>query len=193
MGQHLTLILGGARSGKSAHAQRLAAERGGAVLYVATAEAGDEEMAARIAAHRAERPAGWQTLEAPKNVGRVIRALVSRQSSVISHQSSAVISEIILLDCLTLLANNVIVPLPEPVSAEAAEAALDAEVDDLLAAYAESKAEWIVISNEVGLGLVPPYPLGRVYRDALGRANQRIANEADEVLLMVAGIAMRVK
>lgn len=162
-------------------------------MYVATAEAGDEEMAARIAAHRAERPAGWQTLEAPKNVGRVIRALVSRQSSVISHQSSAVISEIILLDCLTLLANNVIVPLPEPVSAEAAEAALDAEVDDLLAAYAESQAEWIVISNEVGLGLVPPYPLGRVYRDALGRANQRIANEADEVLLMVAGIAMRVK
>ncbi|MBI3362834.1 MAG: bifunctional adenosylcobinamide kinase/adenosylcobinamide-phosphate guanylyltransferase [Chloroflexi bacterium] len=208
MGNRLTLILGGARSGKSAHAQQLAAERGKAVLYVATAEAGDEEMAARIATHRTERPAHWQTLEAPTNVGQAIRDYVSRQSSAAASQTPPPTShfsppsshvpppaspDLILLDCLTLLANNVVVPLPEPVSAEAAEAALDAELDGLLAAYAESRAEWIVISNEVGLGLVPPYPLGRAYRDALGRANQRLAAEADEVFFMVAGLAMRVK
>jgi adenosylcobinamide kinase/adenosylcobinamide-phosphate guanylyltransferase len=180
MGKRLTLILGGARSGKSAYAQRLAAERGNDVLYVATAEAGDDEMAARIAAHRAERPAHWRTLEAPRQVGSAIRVVAGDAG-------------VVLIDCLTLLASNVIVPLPEPVTVVAAESALNAEVDELLAAYAESEAEWIVISNEVGLGLVPPYPLGRAYRDALGRANQRLAGVADEVLFMVAGLPMRVK
>ncbi|MBF8284067.1 MAG: cobP [Anaerolineales bacterium] len=177
MGKRLTLILGGARSGKSAYAQRLAAERGNDVLYVATAEAGDDEMAARIAAHRAERPAHWRTLEAPRQVGSAIRVVAGDAG-------------VVLIDCLTLLASNVIVPLPEPV---AAEAALIAEVDGLLAAYAASQAQWIVISNEVGLGLVPPFPLGRAYRDALGRANQRLAAAADEVVFMVAGLPMRVK
>jgi len=183
MGKRLTLILGGARSGNSAYAEKLAAERGERVLYVATAEAGDEEMAARIAVHRAERPAYWRTLEAPRAVGRAVRSLITDDLSL----------DVVLLDCLTLLANNVIAPLPEPVTAQAAEAALDAEVDELLAAYAESAVEWIVISNEVGLGLVPPYPLGRAYRDALGRANQRLAGVADEVLFMVAGLPMQVK
>lgn len=180
MGKRLTFILGGARSGKSAYAQKLAAERGKAVLYVATAEARDEEMAVRIAAHRAERPADWRTLEAPANAGSAVRAAEAG-------------ADVILVDCLTLLANNVITPLPEPVTPEAAEAALDAEVDGLLAAYADSCAEWIVISNEVGLGLVPPYPLGRVYRDALGRANQRLAAAADEAVFMVAGLPMTIK
>jgi adenosylcobinamide kinase/adenosylcobinamide-phosphate guanylyltransferase len=183
MGKRLTLILGGARSGKSAYAQKLAAERGERVLYVATAEAGDPEMAARIAAHRADRPAHWQTLEAPRQVGEAITASVKLQTA----------PDVILIDCLTLLASNVIVPLPEPVTYEDAEAVLTAEVKGLLLAYAESNAEWIVISNEVGLGLVPPYPLGRVYRDALGRANQRLASAADEVLFMVAGLPMGVK
>ena len=177
MGKRLTLILGGARSGKSAYAQHLAAERGNDVLYVATAEAGDDEMAARIAAHRAERPAHWRTLEAPRQVGSAIRVVAGDAG-------------VVLIDCLTLLASNVIVPLPEPV---AAEAALIAEVDGLLAAYAARQAQWIVISNEVGLGLVPPFPLGRAYRDALGRANQRLAAAADEVVFMVAGLPMRVK
>jgi len=180
MGRRLTLILGGARSGKSAYAQRLAMERREAVLYVATAEAGDEEMAARIAAHRAERPPGWQTLEAPTKVGAAI-------------QSWPMPVDVILIDCLTLLANNVIAPLPEPVTEAAAESALNAEVEALLAAHAAGNAEWIVISNEVFLGLVPPYPLGRVYRDALGRANQRLAEAADEALLMVAGLPMKLK
>ena len=97
MSKRLTLILGGARSGKSAHALKLAAERGRAVVYVATAQAGDEEMKARIAAHRAERPAGWRTLEAPTQAGAAIRAGAGQ-------------ADVIVLDCLTLLASNVIVP-----------------------------------------------------------------------------------
>jgi len=179
MGKRLTLILGGARSGKSAYAQRLAMERGERVLYVATADAGDEEMAARIAAHQAERPAHWRTLEAPRRVGAAIR--------------SAGDVDVILIDCLTLLASNVIVPMLEPVTEEKAESALNAEMDELFAGYRANNAEWIVISNEVGLGLVPPYPLGRVYRDVLGRANQRLAAEADEVVFLIAGLPMWVK
>jgi len=186
MKKHLTLILGGARSGKSTYAQKLAAERGETVLYVATAQAGDEEMAARIAAHQAERPAHWQILEAPTQVGLAIRAY--HASLVTPHVPS-----VILIDCITLLASNILLSLPEPITIQAAEAALDAEIDDLLVAYSESNAEWIVVSNEVGMGLVPPYPLGRVYRDALGRVNQRLATKADEVLFMVAGLTMKVK
>ena len=181
MRKRLTLILGGARSGKSTYAQQLALERG-AILYVATAEALDDEMTTRIAAHRAERPAHWRTLEAPRHVGRAINTYVSGFTP-----------DVILLDCLTLLANNVIGPLPEPLTVEAAEAALDTEIEELLITYAASESDWLVVSNEVGLGLVPPYPLGRIYRDVLGRANQRLAMQADEVVFMIAGLPMKVK
>jgi adenosylcobinamide kinase/adenosylcobinamide-phosphate guanylyltransferase len=184
MPKRLTFILGGARSGKSVYAQRLAAERGERVLYVATAEAGDGDMAARIAVHRAERPAHWQTLEAAHGVGPAIQEYASRATPA---------ATVIIVDCLTLLANNVIVPLPESATETEATAALNGELDGLLAAFREGAAEWIVISNEVGLGIVPAYPLGRVYRDALGRANQRLAAAADEVLFMVAGLPLRVK
>jgi adenosylcobinamide kinase / adenosylcobinamide-phosphate guanylyltransferase len=180
MSRKMTLILGGARSGKSTLAQKMAGEGGRTVLYVATATAGDEEMAARIAAHRAERPAHWHTLEAPLQVGAAIVA-------------AGVAAEVVLVDCLTLLANNVLGRLPETISAPEAEAALAVEVDGLLAAYVAGSADWIVVSNEVGLGLVPPYPLGRLYRDALGRANQRLAAASDDVLFMVAGLPLVLK
>ena len=98
-----------------------------------------------------------------------------------------------LLDCLTLLASNAILALGDEPAAQAAEGAVDREVSALLAAYREGAATWIVVSNEVGMGLVPPYPLGRAYRDALGRANQRIAAAADRVLLMVAGLSLALK
>jgi adenosylcobinamide kinase/adenosylcobinamide-phosphate guanylyltransferase len=182
MTKRLTLILGGARSGKSTYAETLAAERGEQVLYVATAQAWDEEMRLRIANHRAQRPASWYTLEAQQEVGEAITATLQ------SHTP-----DIILLDCLTLLASNIITALPESVNALEATAALLVEVDALLAAYAQSETSWIIVSNEVGLGIVPPYPLGRVYRDALGRANQRLAAVADEVLFMVAGLPLVVK
>jgi adenosylcobinamide kinase/adenosylcobinamide-phosphate guanylyltransferase len=179
MSRSLTFILGGARSGKSAYAQRLAARPGQRVLYVATAEAGDDEMAARIAAHRAERPPDWDTVEAPRNVGAALR--------------QAPAADVVIVDCLTLLANNLIVPLPEPVLGELAEAVLLGEIESLLDAYQATDAHWLIVSNELGLGLVPPYPLGRVYRDALGRANQRVAAAADNVLFMVAGLPLALK
>ena len=180
MGKRLTLILGGARSGKSAHAERLAAERGRAILYVATAEAKDDEMRARIARHRERRPTDWITLEAPRNVAGLIR----------EHSGDV---DVILLDCLTLLANNVLPPLSERLDEEAVEAPLNREIGELLVAYNESEAEWILVSNEVGLGIVPVNPLGRLFRDLLGKANQSLASEADEVLFMVAGLPMRLK
>lgn len=176
----LTLILGGARSGKSRYAEQATAQLGGRVLYVATAQAGDEEMAARIAAHQAARPGDWDTLEAATRVGPAIQAWPRP-------------AEVILLDCVTLLASNVLMELGEAVDQAAAESALSAEIDGLLAAFQALPAHWLVISNEVGLGLVPPYPLGRVYRDALGRANQRLAAAADDVLFMVAGLPLVVK
>lgn len=180
LSKSLTLILGGARSGKSSYAQQLARERGGdQVLFVATAQALDGEMAARIQAHRRERPSAWRTLEAPRHTGDAI--------------ARAEPSAVVLVDCLTLLVSNAVLALPESAGAKEAEGAALAEVEELLATFKSSKANWIVISNEVGMGLVPPYPVGRAYRDALGRANQCLAAEADQVLFMVAGIPMKVK
>ena len=183
MAGRLTLILGGARSGKSSYAEALAAEHGGPVLYVATAEAWDGEMAARIANHKAQRPAHWRTLEAPRHPGLAVAEILQAADA----------PAVVLVDCLTLLANNVLLALPEGASEAQAAAALLAEVDELLTARQSSAAQWIIVSNEVGLGIVPAYPLGRLYRDALGRANQRVAAAADRVVLMVAGIPMNVK
>jgi adenosylcobinamide kinase/adenosylcobinamide-phosphate guanylyltransferase len=176
----MTLILGGVRSGKSSFAEKLAAEHGGSVLYVATAEGHDEEMAARIALHRAQRPATWMTLEAPSRTGRAIAAFKSAP-------------DVVLVDCITLLASNAMSGLTEPCSSRSAETLVDAEIRLLLEARENSRAAWFVVSNETGLGVVPPYPLGRAYRDALGRANQTLAAAADTVLFMVAGIPMKVK
>lgn len=182
MNRKLTLILGGARSGKSSYAEKLARDVGGAVLYVATAEALDQEMEARIATHRDKRPTVWRTLEAPRAVAQAIAA----------DQGPA---DVLLLDCVTLLVNNVFGPDTEEDSgAQAlAEARTMEEVESLLTVYESGDSHWIVVSNEVGLGLVPPYPLGRAYRDALGRANQRLAEAADEVLFMVAGLPIGLK
>ncbi|HRE29397.1 MAG TPA: bifunctional adenosylcobinamide kinase/adenosylcobinamide-phosphate guanylyltransferase [Anaerolineales bacterium] len=180
----LTFILGGARSGKSSYAERLATEHGGPVLYVATARAWDSDMAARIRRHQADRPAHWRTLEAPLGVGAAVTDWLAA-----ANEKPAVI----LLDCLTLLANNVIAPLPEDLRPEVAEEALAPEIAALTECIAASGIDWIVVSNEVGLGIVPPYALGRAYRDALGRANQRMAAVADRVLFMVAGLPLTVK
>lgn len=183
MTRQLTLVLGGARSGKSGYAEQLASASGGNVLYLATAQAWDEEMATRIANHRAQRPAHWHTVEAPLQAGAALTAALG----------TAPPCQVVLLDCLTLLASNVLITLPETSSEAEATAALMAEVDALLQVYQAHDLAWIIVSNEVGLGIVPPYPLGRLYRDALGRANQRLAQVADEVLFMVAGLPMVVK
>ncbi len=180
MERKLVLILGGARSGKSAYALKMAQEAHGKVLFVATAEGEDEEMVERIEHHREERPSAWHTLEAPLHVGEAIRVSWNGE-------------ETILLDCLTLLAGNVLGRIPEPYDSKIAQAMMDEELDNILDVYRHLDAIWLVVSNEVGLGIVPAYPLGRIYRDVLGRANQRLAAEADEVIFMVAGLVMRVK
>ncbi len=180
--KELILILGGARSGKSAFAERLAAARGGGVLFVATATAGDEEMARRIAAHRVARPAAWRLLEAPVAVAdRLAEGGPERVGTV-------------LLDCLTLLVSNLLLA-HEAEGEEGVARRVDAEIDGLLRRFDEDQgaATWLIVSSEVGLGLVPPYPLGRLFRDLLGRANQRFAARADRVYLMVAGLPLDIK
>lgn len=180
MGQ-LMLVLGGARSGKSTYAQQLAHTLGGDhVLFVATAQAGDADMAQRIARHRQSRPAAWRTIEAPRHVGQALR----------SHLGDAAT---VLIDCMTLLVSNILLSAGMPPDLEKAEGALQDEIDTLVQACQTSPATCIVVSNEVGLGLVPDTPLGRVYRDLLGRANQTLATHAQSVYFMIAGLAVDVK
>jgi adenosylcobinamide kinase / adenosylcobinamide-phosphate guanylyltransferase len=176
----LTLILGGARSGKTRYAQEQARQIGGDVLYVATAEAGDEEMRMRIEAHRAARPAEWRTLEAALQVGETLML-------------NQVRAQVVIMDCITLLVSNVVVSFAENAPFDDVKQKVQAEIDALLKAHSNLGGQWFVVSNEVGLGLVPPYPMGRVYRDLLGWANQTLARSADCVIFMVAGIPMIVK
>ena len=184
----LTLILGGARSGKSGYAERLALQHGGQVLFVATAQPLDGEMAERIANHQKNRPANWQTLEIASAVGALLKSRT---------QSGTLQTGVILVDCLTLLVSNLLLAVSSgtgedlTVDEEAATALVETEITRLLEAVHTIPAEWIIVSNEVGLGLVPSYPLGRVYRDLLGRANQHLASRADKVIFMIAGIPMR--
>jgi adenosylcobinamide kinase/adenosylcobinamide-phosphate guanylyltransferase len=180
MSKQLVLILGGARSGKSRVAEKVAGRLGERVLYVATAEARDGEMATRIARHRRRRPGAWRTLEAPVAVGEAL----CREAGD---------ADVVLLDCLTLLISNLLLPLGEEPDEEVATALVDRELDGLLAAYAEGGYSLVIVSNEVGWGLVPPYPLGRVYRDLLGWAHQRLCDCADRAYLVVAGVPLDLK
>ena len=176
MGRELVLILGGARSGKSDLAQRLATE-GESVLFVATAQAGDDDMAQRIEAHQASRPDEWDTLEEPTDLEDALRPVLDEYDTV-------------LVDCLTLWVSNLLL---EHENAPDAESLILTRAQALLNLYDESDARWIVVSNEVGMGIVPPYELGRAYRDALGRVNQLFAAKADKAYFMVAGIALDLK
>lgn len=174
-----TLILGGARSGKSRYAEELASNVCGAVLFVATAEPGDEEMQKRIEAHRRNRPMFWQTLEATENVGSQITENIGAAQTVI-------------IDCITLLVSNVLLK-HENEPDEVVEKAVTDETDGLIECTGSSEANFIIVSNEVGLGLVPADPLSRRYRDLLGRVNQALAQHADEVVMLVAGLPVTVK
>ena len=180
MAKRLIFLLGGARSGKSHYAESWAREHGKRVLYVATAQATDADMRGRIADHRASRPPDWQTLEAPIDTAWQIAA------SAFAHDT-------LILDCVTLMTSNILLALPDSVSQQEANEAALCEVDRLLEIHQRSAATWLVVSNEVGMGVVPPTRLGVLYRDMLGRANQRIAAQADEVLLLVAGIPWQLK
>jgi adenosylcobinamide kinase / adenosylcobinamide-phosphate guanylyltransferase len=161
----LTLLLGGARSGKSTLAVRRAAASAAPVVFVATGEARDEEMAERIAQHRAARPTTWQTVEAPADLADALR---------LAPDASTVI-----VDCLSLWVSNLLEKGldDEVLSAASAAAALAAARPGLT----------LAVSNEVGMGIVPMHPLGRRYRDLLGRVNAVWAEAADEAVLVVAG------
>lgn len=180
--RRLILLLGGARSGKSTYAENWAQAHGERVLFVATAQAFDDEMRDRIARHQASRPANWDTLEAPLNTGAAITAACA-----------AVAYDTVVVDCITLLATNALLNLPEDADQSAVDAAIIAEIDALIATYQATTATWLIVSNEVGMGVVPPTRLGRFFRDGLGRANQRLAMAADEVLLLVAGLPWALK
>jgi adenosylcobinamide kinase/adenosylcobinamide-phosphate guanylyltransferase len=169
------LVLGGVRAGKSAFAVARARAHGGRVAFVATAEAGDEEMAARIARHRAERPQAWRTIEVPL-------ALVSALTALEGE------AEIVVVDCLNLWIANLINKRPELTDID-----LLAEAAQLEAVARRPRFALILVSNEVGWGVHPATELGRRFRDALGLVNQAVARAADEVVLMVAGCPLVVK
>ena len=169
-------VTGGARSGKSRFAERLAWETGRPLVYLVTMIASDDELVARIAAHRRDRPAEARTIEAPRDP---VGALAATDGAAC-----------VLLDCLSLWVSNRLLELGEAPSLEAVadlDRELEGEAERLIASAAAREGETIVVTNEVGGGLVPEYPLGRHYRDLLGRVNQRVAASAERAWLMVSG------
>ena len=168
MGALLTFVLGGARSGKSRYAERLVSALPPPWAYVATAVAGDAEMAARIAAHRARRGSSWRTIEAPRDLAAALKSCRTMP---------------VLIDCLTLWLSNLLL----------ADTDIDTEIGNLEKMLAEAEAPIVLVANEVGSGIVPDHPLGRKFRDLQGLLNQRIAARADRVVLVVAGLPLAVK
>jgi adenosylcobinamide kinase / adenosylcobinamide-phosphate guanylyltransferase len=164
----LTFVIGGARSGKSRYAESLIVVLPPPWNYVATAEPGDEEMAARIDSHRRRRDANWRTIEAPYNLQAALAACSDGP---------------VLVDCATVWLSNLML----------AEMDIEEETEKLETALAAATAPIVVVANEVGLGIVPSFPLGRRFRDAQGILNQRIAARADRVILMVAGLPLAMK
>jgi len=202
MAKKFILILGGARSGKSKFAQSLAKKMGTKVIFVATAEPLDGEMALRIKEHKGVRPKSWCTLEITDKVGQKLAGQIDN-------------AEVVLLDCITLLVSNLLTSLchcetrnaeansllchPEQSEGSLSFARTDvenrvmAEIQDLTKCIDNYEGTFIVVSNEVGLGLVPENKLGRIYRDLLGKANQLLAQHADEVYFMISGIPVKIK
>ena len=184
----LVLVLGGARSGKSSFAERLAASSGRPVAFIATATASDDDMRERIARHRASRSPEWLTIEEPLHLAAAVRR-------------AALLADVLLLDCITLWLANWMgqqgsLELDDaPALSEAYTSGVLSDIEELLTTLATlgPGKTLIAVTNEVGLGIVPAYPLGRVYRDTLGWVNQRLARSADRAYLMVAGLAVDIK
>jgi len=208
MAKSFILILGGARSGKSRFALQMAEKLGKKVLFVATGEPLDDEMALRIEEHRRKRPQNWRTLEIDIKVGQKLKEQVGD-------------ADVVLLDCVTLLVSNILTKEGEESSCHcepfaschsegekrpknlaqgklretisATEKRVIDEIEELIECINKHKGSFIVVSNEVGLGVVPDNKLGRVYRDLLGKANQLLAQHADEVYFMASGIPVKIK
>lgn len=177
------LIIGGARSGKTAHAialaKTLSAARGAAVTYVATAQALDQEMQHRISLHRAERPTTWRTLEAPTGLAQALR----------HHREAG----ILVIDCMTLWLSNALLKDFREDAPTATLPSWQAELDEFLQWLQAVRSDVILISNEVGSGIVPLSSLARRFQDEQGRLNQVLAAACDQVTLVVAGIAVPIK
>lgn len=165
----LTFVLGGARSGKSAHAERLVSALPAPWTYIATAQAFDSEMRERIALHQERRATGWRTVEAPLDLAGALESAGEGMP--------------VLVDCLTLWLTNHMLAEHDP----------ETECGRLVEVLRKPKGPWFVVSNEVGMGIVPENALARRFRDEAGRLNQRVAQIADRVIFMVAGISMQVK
>jgi adenosylcobinamide kinase/adenosylcobinamide-phosphate guanylyltransferase len=165
---HITLVLGGARSGKSRHAEQLVTRAAAPWVYVATAQTFDDEMRARVAEHQARRESGWQTVNAPVDLADALAKAAGRP---------------VLVDCLTIWLTNLMLGGHD----------IAVETITLETALDKRHAPTVLVSNEVGLGIVPDTPLGRAFRDAAGRLNQRIAARADRVLFMIAGLPLTIK
>jgi len=164
------LVIGGARSGKSRYAQSRAEATGLRPVFLATAQACDDEMCARIAQHQAERDMRWQAVEAPLELAEAIAA-------------NSAPDRVLMVDCLTLWVTNLMM----------SERNVAVATDSLIAAIAETKGAIILVSNEVGWGIVPDNALARRFRDEAGRVNQRVASCVSEVQLVVAGLSLRMK
>lgn len=163
------MVTGGAKSGKSRFAETLAAGLGLRRIYIATAEAWDDEMAARIAAHREDRGADWTTIEAPRDLAGALTKVEP--------------TDVVLVDCVTLWLSNLML----------AEADLDAEISALLHALATCQAPVIIVTNEVGWSIVPENALARRFRDLQGRLNQQLAQQSDRVVAVIAGLPIALK
>lgn len=178
LSRDLTFILGGARSGKSAYAERLAGESGLPVTYIATARIGDSEFAERVKHHRERRPAHWTLLEAPLDLAGALRDADAQGHCV-------------LIDCLTLWLANLL--CPPDATPDAAPPLPHAAFDAFDRALADVRGKVIVVSNEIGLGVVPLGSVTRLYVDELGRLNQRVAAASTRAVLMAAGLPLALK
>ena len=182
----ITVVTGGARSGKSSFAEKLAEEAGLTLGYIATARADDAEMADRIAKHQKRRDARWQTFEEPMHPAHIIA----------THGNNI---DAFLLDCLTLLVTNLLLSqrvdweLPTNGSLRSLEDMIMAEMADLIEACTVYRGEVIMVSNEVGCGIVPPSPLARLFRDCAGQVNQCLAANAKRVYLVASGLPLCLK
>lgn len=181
------LITGGARSGKSSYAEKLARELEGNVLYIATSIPFDEEMKNRVKKHRESRPSEWNTYEGFRGLGRVISEKGGQYKGI-------------LLDCVTVMVTNLLLEYPgidyENASYEdfeVVERAINEEIEELLKGVSQADATVIMVTNELGSGIVPENLLGRVFRDIAGRVNQHIAEHCDEVFITVCGLPLKLK
>jgi adenosylcobinamide kinase/adenosylcobinamide-phosphate guanylyltransferase len=176
----LILITGGAKSGKSSFAEKIAAKTNQEVAYIATSQPLDEEMRYRIKKHKDRRPANWETYEEPIKIKELINNLGFKK-------------EIILIDCLTLLTSNLLLREEDKIGDPQWQEDILLEIKKIAESSYKIPAQVIIVSNEVGMGLVPDNPMGRVYRDILGQANSIITDKADEVFMMVSGIPLKIK